>query len=261
MSDDIARYNKERWEELAREGVVFSRPILDLTIESARALVDPEGMMGKISGRDVLCLAGGGGQQSAAFGILGANVTVFDICETQLERDREAAEFYSVKVKTHQGDMRDLSLFSDSCFDFIWHGHSLNFVPDALQVFREAARILRIGGKYRMTCTNPLVHGAWERWSGEGYELRYAYIDGAEMADDDPFWEIGKDDGTKVRVRGPREFRHGIGTLINGLIEVGFELLGTWEDGNGDINAEPGSWHHFEAVAPPWLIFWARRKP
>ncbi len=82
MSDDIARYNKERWEDLASHNVPFSRPILDFTEESARRHVDGRGMMGEVSGRDVLCLAGGGGQQSAAFAVLGANVTVFDLSET-----------------------------------------------------------------------------------------------------------------------------------------------------------------------------------
>ena len=89
--DDIARYNKERWEELARANVGFSRPYLDLDLTSAREAVDPEGMIDTFAGKDVLCLAGGGGQQSAAFALLGAKVTVLDLCETQLERDREGS--------------------------------------------------------------------------------------------------------------------------------------------------------------------------
>ena len=60
--DDIARYNKERWEELAKAKVRFSRAALDLDEASARALVDPEGIMGDVTGKNVLCLAGGGGQ-------------------------------------------------------------------------------------------------------------------------------------------------------------------------------------------------------
>ena len=69
--DDVAQYNQERWEELAAQGLEYTRPILDLDAESARALVDPKGVAGDVSGKDVLCLAGAGGQQSAAFGILG----------------------------------------------------------------------------------------------------------------------------------------------------------------------------------------------
>jgi len=74
--DDIARYNKERWEDLAAHNVPFSRPMLDLTEESARAYVDSRGVLGDLSDRDVLCLAGAGGQQSAAFALLGAGPTL-----------------------------------------------------------------------------------------------------------------------------------------------------------------------------------------
>ncbi|MGD8237225.1 MAG: hypothetical protein PVH68_01620 [Armatimonadota bacterium] len=58
--DELARYNRERWEELAQAGIAYSRPALDLDADSARAMVDAEGMMGAATGRGVLCLAGGG---------------------------------------------------------------------------------------------------------------------------------------------------------------------------------------------------------
>ncbi|MCG3181928.1 MAG: hypothetical protein BIFFINMI_04374 [Phycisphaerae bacterium] len=56
--DELARYNQERWDALARAGVPYSRPMLDLTPESARRLVDAEGALDEPAGRDVLCLAG-----------------------------------------------------------------------------------------------------------------------------------------------------------------------------------------------------------
>ena len=71
MIDEVAKFNRERWEALVKANVRYSRPALNLDAQSARDLVDPEGMMGQCRGRDVLCLAGGGGQQSAAFGLLG----------------------------------------------------------------------------------------------------------------------------------------------------------------------------------------------
>jgi len=37
----------------------------------------------------VLCLASGGEQQSAIFGLLGADVTVLDLCAQQLAGDRQ----------------------------------------------------------------------------------------------------------------------------------------------------------------------------
>ncbi len=262
MLDEIARHNKERWEQLAQANIAYSRPALDLDETSARAMVDPEDMMGDAAVKDVLCLAGGGGQQSAAFALLGACVTVLDLSETQLERDRQAASHYGTDVRTIQGDMRDMTSLQDSTFDLVWHAHSLNFVPDARQVYREVARVLRPGGLYRLECTNPFIHGTWEKsWDGNGYPLHYPYLDGAEVVDQDPYWDVDDGAGNVRRVIGPHEFRHALSTLVNGLIACGFVLLGLWEDAKGDPDAAPGTWRHFKTVAPPWLSFRARLSP
>jgi len=262
MRDDIARYNKERWEELARANVAFSRPVLDLDETSARKMVDPEGKMGEVAGKDVLCLAGGGGQQSAAFALLGAHVTVLDLSETQLARDREAARHYGTKVRAIQGDMRDLSCFDDDSFDLVWHAHSLSFAPDARRVFDEVARVIRPAGRYRLDWTNPFIHGVWENWDGKGYALCRPYLDESEVTYKDTQWDFDDGAGERRRVEGPREFRHALGAIVNGLIARGFVVLGLWEGSDcADINAEPGSWQHFQATVPPWLILWAEYQP
>ena len=141
--DDLARFNQERWDDLARSGVEYARPYLDMDKDAARDLVDPDGFIGDVRGLDILCLAAGGGQQTAAFGLLGANVTCIDLSDEQLERDRIAADHYGLEIKTVQGDMRDLSMFGEAAFDVVWHGHSLNFVPDARTVFGQVRRVLK----------------------------------------------------------------------------------------------------------------------
>jgi 2-polyprenyl-3-methyl-5-hydroxy-6-metoxy-1,4-benzoquinol methylase len=50
-----------------------------------------------VKGKDVLCLASSGGQQSAAFGVLGANVTVFDLSENMLKKDVATAKHYGIR--------------------------------------------------------------------------------------------------------------------------------------------------------------------
>lgn len=260
--DELARYNKERWEELARAGVVFSRPALDLDETSARLMLDPQGVLGEVQGKDVLCLAAGGGQQSAAFGLLGARVTVCDLSETQLERDREAAAHYGLSVRAVQGDMRDLSQFGAGSFDVVWQAHSLKFVPEARRVFGEVARVLRPGGLYRVDCANPFVGGIDERdWNGEAYPLSLPYVDGAETTPADPFWEVWDEDGNCRKVRGPREFRHTLSTVVNGLVERGFLILGLWEELNAQPDAPPGTWEHFKLIVPPAFQIWAALRP
>jgi SAM-dependent methyltransferase len=261
MLDDVARYNRERWEDLARAGVQFSRPWLDLDPALARARVDEQGMAGDVAGKDVLCLAGGGGQQSVAFALLGARVTVLDLSPTQLARDRETAARYGVTVRTVEGDMRDLESLPDAAFDLVWHAHALSFVPDAAPVFDEVARVLRAGGQYRLHWANPFVHGVWDEvWKDGGYPLRHPYVDGAEVPLADPEWNVRRADGTVVRVRGPREWRHGLGAVVNGLIARGFVIRGLWETTSAQERPEPGTWEHLKSIAPPWLTLWARRE-
>ena len=65
--DEISQHLTARWKALAQANALFTRPYLDLNAESARAKLDPHGLLGDVAGKRVLCLASGGGQQSAAF--------------------------------------------------------------------------------------------------------------------------------------------------------------------------------------------------
>jgi len=259
--DDAARFNRERWEDLARAGVQFAQPWLDLDAARARERVDPEGMLARVDGTDVLCLAAGGGQQSAAFALLGARVTVLDFSAAQLERDRETAARYGVAVHAVEGDMRDLSRFADGAFDLVWQAHAIPFVPDPRPVFDEVARVLRDGGLYRLSWTNPFVHGIWDvKWTEAGYPLKHRYVDGGEVPSDDPAWHVKRPDGSVTRVPGPREWRHGLGRVVNGLIARGLEIRGLWESISDAVDPEPGTWAHCMTIAPPWLTLWAQRR-
>jgi len=259
--DELARYNQQRWDALAEANVPYSRPMLDLKPESARRLVDGEGVMDDPSGRDVPCLAGGGGQQSAAFAILGARVTVLDLSGTQLERDRAAAKHYGLPVRTIQGDMRDLSGLPESGFDLVWHAHSLVFIPDVGQVFDQVVRVLRPGGQYYVSWAQPAFQALMaESWNGSAYQFDQALVEGRELVMGDPHWTIDPGEGKPpVRVLGPREFIHLASTVVNGLIARAFTLQGLWERGRGDPSAEPGTWQHMAGLVPSDITVWARR--
>ena len=226
-------------------------------------MVDPDGRLGEMAGKRVLCLAGGGGQHSAAFGLLGAEVSVLDLSPAQLQRAQEAAAHYHLSIRAEQGDMRDLSRFGPAAFDLVYHSYSLNFVPDAVVVFREVARVLRAGGVYWFNCANPFLIGLQPSdWDGQGYPLRRPYVDGAQIAyADDPWVFRGEPPGEAIA--GPIEYRHTLSTLINGLVASGFAVTRVEEEflGSPDITAAPGSGDHFSAMAPPWLGFWATRQP
>jgi SAM-dependent methyltransferase len=261
--DDVARYNMARWQALAAADALFTRPRLDLDASSALELIDPEGLLGPFAGRDVLCLAAGGGRQSVACALLGARVTVVDLSEAQLARDRAAAAHYGLAVETVQADMRDLAALSARAFDIVHQPYALNFVPEVGGVFREVARVLRSGGRYYLQCANPFFSGLGTAdWNGDGYTLRQPYIAGAETTYADESWVYVRGEG-QPSIPGPREYRHTLGALVNGLAAHGFVVrhLAEFKDLHPDPSAEPGSWPHLTAVAPPWLAFWSVYRP
>lgn len=260
--DELARYNQARWEELAHANLAFTLPMLDLTPAGARRRLDPEGVLGELQGQQVLCLATGGGQQSAMFGVLGANVTVVDLAPMQLQRDREAAAHYGYPIRTIHGDMRDLSALADKSFDLVYQAYSLNFVPRVEPVFREVARVLRPGGLYQMQWANPFTQSVDDQaWDGETYLLHHPYLDGFETSTYYPTWDIEDEAGRWRQIASPREFRHILSTVINQLVAHSFVILRLQEALSTDPDPEPGTWEHYKSVAPPYLTLWALLRP
>ena len=263
MNDDVYRYNEARWEALVATDALFTRPMLDLDAAKAQEYLGLRrlGLPSDLAGRSVLCLAGGGGQQSAAFALLGADVTVLDISSGQLSRDREAAEHYGVDIHTVQGDMRDLSALYGASFDLVWHPYSLTFVPDSRVVFREVAKVVGRGGHYYLMCANPCFSGLTHHaWNGEGYVLRQPYTDEAVTSYPDQDWVYEQTAHGKP-IDQPMEYRQTLSRIVNSLIGEGFTLTFLSEVRNdadpdaGTPAPQPGSWEHFTSVAPPWLEF------
>ena len=260
--DTIIKTNRERWNALARANVEYSRPFLDYTIEQASENIYRHGILKDVAEKKVLCLASGGGQDSVAFGLLGADVTVLDLSDVQLERDREGAIHHGLKTKTIQGDMRDLSFFPENQFDIVWQVYSINFIPSVEPVFREVRRVLKSGGIYFLQFANPFTIGVdEEKWDGKAYPLDSLYIDGEDMSVRFPDWDVEQLDGTFIKSVSPHEFRHTLGAVLNNMTANGFILLGLWEWKRKDENPEPGSWAYFTQVAPPWFsTFWKLEK-
>jgi SAM-dependent methyltransferase len=243
--DKIASVNKARWEEVVKEGAGCTIPYLDLDVEAFRAYregettslpepcCDPDkrAVMAAAMGKDVLCLAAGGGQQSALFSLLGAGVTVLDICEGQLEGDRKAAAHYGYEVIAIQGDMRDLSDLADESFDVVY-GTGSCYIPDVNEVFVGVARVLRAGGIYRADFMNPYTEFVDDTdWDGVGYRITKPY------AQRDRF-----------RPDGAMEFRSYLDEVFNGLLDSGFSIQRVFAAPHDKLpapDAEPGSYRHW----------------
>ena len=110
-------------DRLAETGVCWSGCASDVQMKSAgegslsltlgiNAPVPSEWLQ-NLQGKQVLCLAGAGGLQAPLLSASGADVTVIDLSENMLEKDRRMAEKYGLSICLEHGNMIDLSRFPD----------------------------------------------------------------------------------------------------------------------------------------------------
>lgn len=116
----------------------------------------PEEWLRDIKGKKVLCLAGAGGLQAPLLACAGAEVTVIDISDKMLDKDREIARNENLQIEIVKGNICDLSMFDDSQFDLILNPPSLMYIPDLSVVFRECYRVLAKRGIFIMMAPNPI---------------------------------------------------------------------------------------------------------
>ena len=266
----VARDNLPRWDSLSKAGVLYARPFLELDEAKCQSFLNSNGFLDSPAGKDVLVLAGGGGQQGACFAWLGAKVTVFDLSSEQLSREREAAEVHGYEIRLEQGDMRDLSRFAKDTFDIVFHPHSINFVPNVNEVFASVARVLRPGSQYKVALHNPYTQlVAEENFHPQlGYGLLHPYRDqevDLEAVYGDDQWVVDLDNGEQISVDHPRCWVHTLSTFSMALFRNGFsiECLSEYSPSEYEPqveNPEPGSWDHFVQVTCPYLRFWTRLK-
>ena len=162
---DVWTLNREGWDRLVQEHDRWTLPVSQAEVDRARqgdwslfltpTRPVPPHWLGAVAGRDVLCLASGGGQQGPILAAAGASVTVFDASPRQLAQDAMVAGRDGLSLRTCLGLMHDLSRFPDRCFDLVVHPASNCFTPEIEPVWSECWRVLRPGGVLASGFMNP----------------------------------------------------------------------------------------------------------
>jgi len=235
---DIRSHNRAAWDRhVDRQDTPWTKPVGPDVIAAARAgefsvlLTQtkpvPRHWFPAFAGLDLLCLAGGGGQQGPVFAALGATVTVYDNSPRQLAQDRLVAEREGLaNLRTVEGDAADLSAFADGSFDLVFNPVSTVFMADVRPVWREAFRVLRPGGTLLAGMMNPIFYiFDIEKHERDGVlEVRYAI----------PFSDLeslGEEKKKELRERGiPFEFGHSLTDLLAGQTDAGFHIIDFYED-------------------------------
>ena len=94
----------------------------------------------------ILGLAAGGGQQMPVFSALGADCTVLDYSQKQIDSEIAVAKREGYAIRTIRADMTKKLPFPNDTFDFIFHLVSNCYIEEVIPVWRECRRILKKGG-------------------------------------------------------------------------------------------------------------------
>jgi SAM-dependent methyltransferase len=232
---DIREHNRTVWDREVERGNEWTVPASAAQIAAARlgewrvdlteTLPTPREWFPPLKDLEVLCLASGGGQQGPILAAAGARVTVYDNSPKQLAQDRFVAAREGLDLRTVEGDMRDLSHFTDESFDLIFHPCSNLFVPEVRNVWREAYRVLRCGGTLLAGFLNPVLY-IFDRESGDRgvlkvrHELPYSDLT-SPTEEERARWQAQGD---------PVEFGHTLTDQIGGQVDAGFLINGFYED-------------------------------
>ena len=151
---DINAATIDRWVE---EGWEWGKPISHETYENAKngtwdvlltpTIPVPHEWFGDMSGKKLLGLASGGGQQMPIFAARGAICTVLDYSPKQLESERMVSQREGYDIDIIRADMTKPLPFPDETFDIIFLDppYAEIFLENALKCITEID-ILRSGG-------------------------------------------------------------------------------------------------------------------
>src|SRR5690606_28497286 len=230
---DIVKHNKSAWDHYVDKKDRWTIPVSVQELENAKNGIwnivltpkkpVPHNWFPEMKGLKILGLASGGGQQGPILATLGADVTIFDNSEKQLQQDKTLSDKFNLDIKTVQGDMKDLSVFADNTFDLIFNPCSIHYVENVLPVWKECIRVLKTNGILMTGFINPILFQIEEESLKLIYKQPFSdlYSLPAEKLD-----KLIKNNEALV-------FGHSLTDQINGQLLAGFSLTNLYEDNWG----------------------------
>jgi SAM-dependent methyltransferase len=178
-----------------------------------------------LAGAKLLGLASGGGQQMPIFAGLGADCTVLDNSDKQLESERLVSERESYAINIVKADMTKRLPFDNESFDLIFHPVSNCYIEDVYHLWNECFRVLKHGGVLLAGMDNGVSYMFEE---DEPFKIVHK-LPYNPLKDPDLYKKAVEFDGSI-------QFSHTLEEQIGGQIKAGFSLTDLFEDtDNEDI--------------------------
>lgn len=240
------QHNQWAWDNLAQQGSGFARPATNEDFQHPERVINPFGWIpGPVAGKQVLCLAAGGGKHGPIFASQQADVTVVDISETMLRLDREIARREKVPLKTINTSMNNLSALGSGIFDIVLQPVSTCYVKNIRAVYREVARVIKTGGIYISQHKQPISLQAAAKPSANGaYNIQEPYYRSGPLP---------SVTNSEHREANTKEFLHTLEAILGGMCAQGFSINDVKEPKHADPLAIQGSFQERCIYVPPYI--------
>ncbi len=184
----------------------------------------PRAWFGELSGKRVLGLASGGGQQMPVFAAAGAVCTVLDYSPRQLASERIVAAREGYAIDIVHADMTRPLPFADAAFDLVFHPVSNCYVREVRPVFAECFRVLKPGGVLLAGLDNGINY----LFDNDETTLRFTLPFDPIVNEEQRRFLQAEDCGM--------QFSHTMEEQLGGQLAAGFVLTDLYEDTNGAGN-------------------------
>lgn len=230
---DYTNYNSKIIDQWVTEGWEWGKPIdheeyLKAQKGDFKMVLTPNRQIPKdwfpdsFKNQKVLGLAAGGGQQMPILTALGADCTVFDYSQKQLDAEKEVADREGYSIEVIRGDMTKNLPFADESFDMIIQPVANCYIEDVQHVWEESARILKKGGRLLVGMDNG-VNYIFDKTETKLYhKLPYNPLEDPSINEEFPPEEEGI------------QFSHTLDEQLRGQIKAGFQIVDLYEDTNSE---------------------------
>lgn len=189
-AEETARANRTWWDDEASDYHAEHGTFLgdtDFVWGPERLREEDAGLLGERAGRRILEIGAGSGQCSRWLHARGAAVVATDLSAGMVRTGRRVNDGLSptLRVPFVQCDGRLLP-FADASFDAVFTAYGVvPFVADSDVVMREAARVLRPGGRFVFSTTHPFRWAFPDDPGPDGLTVHQSYFDRTPYVEQD----------------------------------------------------------------------------
>jgi SAM-dependent methyltransferase len=152
-------------------------------------------ILGDVSGKRVLDIGCGAGENAITMSRLGAHVIALDVSPAQLALGKRRATAAEVRVEWHQSDAADLAFLRADSIDVALAAGVVHEIEDLDRLLRQVQRVLRPGAAFVFSHDHPMRLAVARDEGGAGalplgrLEVRRSYFDPSPIMttrDDEP---------------------------------------------------------------------------